>query len=81
MDESERYLWHFDVFLVLSILTLLGGFSMIPEVYWGVEGYPSSQMQGILHIISNYVQNTFFQILALLFINLTILLCRIVYLL
>ena len=24
MDESERYLWHFDVFLVLSILTLLG---------------------------------------------------------
>ena len=35
MDESERYLWHFVIFLVLTILTLLGGVSMIPEVYWG----------------------------------------------
>ena len=33
MDESERYLWHFDVFLVLSILTLFRGVSTIPEVY------------------------------------------------
>ena len=51
MDESERYLWHFDIFLVLSILTLLGGVSMILEVYWGVGGYPSSQMQRIMHKI------------------------------
>ena len=51
MDESERYLWHFDIFLVLSILTLLGDVSAILEVYWGVGGYPSSQMQGIMHII------------------------------
>ena len=36
MDGSERYLWHFAVFLVLIILTLLGGVSMIPEVSWGV---------------------------------------------
>ena len=33
MDESERYLWHFVIFLGLTILTLLGGVSMIPEVY------------------------------------------------
>ena len=51
MDESERYLWHLDVFLVLTILTLLGGVSMIPEVYWGLGGHPSSQMQRIMHII------------------------------
>ena len=35
MDESERYLWHFDIFLVLSILTLLGGVSAVLQVYWG----------------------------------------------
>ena len=36
MDESKRYLWHLYVFLVLTILTLLGGVSMIPEIYWRV---------------------------------------------
>ena len=35
MDESERYLWHLDVFYVLIIPTLLGGVSTIPEVYCG----------------------------------------------
>ena len=44
IDESKRYLWHFVIFLVLTILTLLGGASVIPEVYWGVGGHPSSQM-------------------------------------
>ena len=25
MDESERYIWDFDLFLILLILTLMGG--------------------------------------------------------
>ena len=50
MDESERYLWHLDVFYVLIILTLLGGVSTIPE-FTGGRGHPSSQMQRIMHII------------------------------
>ena len=46
MDESDRYIWDFDLFLILWILTLMGGMSMILEV----GGYPSSQMQAILHM-------------------------------
>ena len=48
MGESERYLWHFGLFLVLFILTLKGDVVTILEVYWGVGGYPSSQMWEIL---------------------------------
>ena len=50
MGESERYLWHFDIFLVLSILILMGDVSMILGVYWGIGGYPSSQIWEILHV-------------------------------
>ena len=67
MDESERYLWHFVVFLVLIILTLLGGVSVIPEVYWGIGGHPSSQMQRIMHIVEIMFKIHFFQIVTLLF--------------
>ena len=50
MGESERYLWHFDLFLVLSLLILIGGVSMTVGVYWQVGGYPSSQMWEISHV-------------------------------
>ena len=36
LDESKRYLWHFHIFLVLSILIQKGGVGTILEVYWGV---------------------------------------------
>ena len=50
MNESERYLWHFDIFLILFKLILMGGVSMILGVYWEIGGYSSSQMWEILHV-------------------------------
>ena len=71
----------FGCFLSFNHTNFTGGVSMIPEVYWGVGGsYLLSDAKNYAHN-SNYVQNTFFQILAILFIILTILLYRIVYLL
>ena len=51
MDESERYIWDFDLFLILLLLTLMGDVSLLLGVYWRVGGYPSSQMLGILHML------------------------------
>ena len=36
MDVSERYIWDFDLFLILLLLILTGGTSMILGVYWGI---------------------------------------------
>ena len=41
----------FGCFLSFNCTNIIGGVSMIPEVYWGVGGHPSSQMQRIMHII------------------------------
>ena len=49
MDESEGYRWDFGLFLILFILTLMGGVSMILGCTGG-RGYPSSQMWEISHI-------------------------------
>ena len=46
MDESERYRWDFDLFLIFIHTNINRGISAI----LGVEGYQSSQMWGILHI-------------------------------
>ena len=49
-----------------------GGVSMILGVYWGVGGYPSSQMKSIAEIFGVLLQSTFFWIVTQLIIILMV---------